>query len=664
MTFNLFDYPNEDYLTYEEVSEVLGVSSATVRNWVKLGHIKPASVHLGNRFLRSHINEIKSNITDGSLAKLNKRANKAKSISKIIPTEYADNNEVLEPILATTKLAKAFNLDSDSVLLVTALNLLTKAGLISNTQNLSLNGIRYSNDIIKSEIEDWLHTKEDLQLTTHYKDVLNAKVPINCDFLGLLYQSLLYEGERAKTGSYYTPKYIVDEVVTENIKSSNIVLDPCCGTGQFLLLASGKIDNPSNLWGFDIDKNAVRLAKINLFLKFPNHKFKPNIYLINSLLDECEGAPRFDIVITNPPWGSHFTHGEELMLKRKYRDIKSNEAFAYFLDAGIAFLKDGGTLSYILPESILNIKIHKDIREKILKQTTIKKIKYFKRPFDGVFTNAIRIDLIDRKTDKNVFIAEKNGSLFQPEQERISANNDFIFDVFTDTNDAVLTNKVYAVKHRTLRDNAIWALGIVTGDNKKHLQENESSNLEPILTGKDIKRFCANKPSKYIRFTPANFQQVAPEEKYRAKEKLLYKFISKKLVFAYDDRQTLTLNSANVLIPTISNYPIKTILALFNSTLYQFIFEKKFGAIKVLKSHIEQLPLPHINKKEHIRLEKLVDELLKKDLDIGERKKLYKTLDNEIMNLFFLDEKEKLRIYSRHYHDLNNRGFITPGSEV
>lgn len=646
MTFNLFDYPDEDYLTYKEVSEVLGISSATVRNWVKLGHIQPASVHLRNRFLRSHINEIKSNMADGSLAKLNKRANKAKSIAKIIPTEYADNNAVLEPIFAITKLTKAFNLDRDSVLLITALNLLTKVGLISNTQNLSLNGISYSNDVIKSEIEDWLHIKKDLQLTTHYKEILNTKVPINCDFLGLLHQSLLYEGERAKIGSYYTPKHIVDEVVKQNINCDHTVIDPCCGTGQFLLFASEKINNPSNLWGFDIDKNAVRLARINLFLKFPNHTFTPNIFLRNSLLDECEDTPNFDLVITNPPWGFHFTHDEEQMLKRKYSDIKSNEAFAYFLDAGIAFLKEGGTLSYILPESILNIKIHKDIREKILKQTTIRKIKHFKRPFDGVFTNAVRIDLVNRKTDKNIFIAEKNGSLFQPDQKKLSANDDFIFDVFTDANDAVLTDKVYAVKHSTLKNNAIWALGIVTGNNKKHIRDQEDSELEPIFTGKDIKRFCTDKPSKFIKYKPDEFQQIAPEEKYRVREKLLYKFISKYLVFAYDDKQTLTLNSANVLIPTIPNYPIKTILALFNSTLYQFIFERKFGTIKVLKSHIEQLPLPKINNKEHIRLEKLVDELLIKDLGIEERKNIYRKLDDEVMNLFSLDEQEKKCIYN------------------
>lgn len=646
MTLNLFHYPNEDFLTYKEVSEVLGVSTATVRNWVKLGHIKPASVHLSNRFLSSHIEEIRNNITDGSLVKLNRRANKRNSISNIIPTEYVENREVFEPIIKITELFKNNDLDRDIVLLVTAMNLLRQVGLIEDIQEISHNRINFTNDIAKAEIEDWVHSHNDVQITEHYNDILDVKIPVNCDFLGMLYQTLLNVGERAKTGSYYTPKHIVNEVVKQNMKSSHTILDPCCGTGQFLLLASEKIDNPSNLWGFDIDKNAVRLAKINLILKFPKLRFKPNIFYKNPLLEESDGEPNFDLVITNPPWGAHFSKDEEALLKKKYIDIKSNEAFSYFLKAAIGFLKEGGILSFILPESILNIKIHQDIREIILKQTTIKKIIHLNRPFDEVFTNVVRIDLIKKKADKNTFIAEKDDLRFQHEQIRLLTNKDLIFDVFTDTDDCMLVDKVFSVKHCTLKDNAIWALGVVTGDNKKHIQENKNSDLEPILTGKDIKRFRTNEPSKFIKFIPDEFQQVAPEEKYRAKEKLLYKFISKQLVFAYDDRQTLTLNSANVLIPTISNYPIETILALFNSTLYQFIFERKFGAIKVLKSHIEQLPLPDINEKKHIRFEKLVDHLLKKDLGIEDRKGIYKKLDDEVMSLFPLDQQERKHIYN------------------
>ncbi len=646
MSIELFDHPNEDFLTYKEVAELLGVSNATVRNWVKLGHIKPASTHLNNRFLISHIEEIKNNLANGSLAKLNKRANKRRSHSNIIPIEYADNQDVFESIQRITELFKYNSLDRDIVLLVTALNLLKQVGLIIDIDQFPNRQICYTNDFVKDEIEDWLGNMDGVQITEHYNDILNTNIPLNCDFLGFLYQTLLNVGERAKTGTYYTPKHIVLEAVNQNIKRNHTVLDPCCGTGQFLLSASEKIDNPANLWGFEIDKNAVRLAKINLLIKFPKHKFKPNIHCINSLLEETKDYPHFDLVITNPPWGAHFSTEEEEMLKKKYQHINSNEAFSYFLEAGIKYLKDGATLSYILPESILNIKVHKDIREKILNQTTIKRIIHLNRPFDGVFTNVVRIDLINKKGKNSTIIAKKNNQQFHSEQSRLLSNDNFIFDVFTDTKDTVLTDKVFSLKHNTLKDNAIWALGIVTGDNKRHLHEKRSSGLEPILTGKDIKRFQANTPTKYIKFKPDEFQQVAPEKKYRAKEKLLYKFISKQLVFAYDDNQRLTLNSANVLIPTISNYPIKTILALFNSTLYQFIFEKKFGTIKVLKSHIEQLPLPEINDSEHIKIKNLVDKLIIKDLTIGERKKLYRELDEEIMNLFPLNAQDKEKIYN------------------
>ena len=62
-------------------------------------------------------------------------------------------------------------------------------------------------------------------------------------------------------------------------------------------------------------------------------------------------------------------------------------------------------------------------------------------------------------------------------------------------------------------------------------------------------------PAAFIRFDPDRFQQAAPERKYRAPEKLVYRFISKKLIVAYDDRGRLTLNSANILIPRVDAVP-------------------------------------------------------------------------------------------------------------
>jgi len=52
------------------------------------------------------------------------------------------------------------------------------------------------------------------------------------------------------------------------------------------------------------------------------------------------------------------------------------------------------------------------------------------------------------------------------------------------------------------------------------------------------------------------------------------------------------------------------IVALLNSSLYQFLFQKKFSSIKVLRSHIEQLPLPLWEQKTLSKITKLVDQVI------------------------------------------------------
>lgn len=58
-----------------------------------------------------------------------------------------------------------------------------------------------------------------------------------------------------------------------------------------------------------------------------------------------------------------------------------------------------------------------------------------------------------------------------------------------------------------------------------------------VLKGSDIQRYKVCPSGNYIRFEPESFQQVAPIEIYRAKEKLLYRFISEVPVFTYDNKQ-------------------------------------------------------------------------------------------------------------------------------
>lgn len=636
----------------DEAASILGVSSATVRNWIKQKYL--VSLNKGGTtpvFDRSQVSELKEKISSGTIKRLDKRANKSNSKQTFIPDEYAADQIIIETVQTLVPQYESANLDKKSFLFSLILNLLERKNLISFHKDIS--NFSCKNEFIAKEVEWWFEkTKTDFCLEKYSAFLKIENLPQTNDLLGIIYQSLTSEGSKSEGGSYYTPKFIVDEIVNDYVQKNSSVVDPCCGTGRFLVSAARKNENPQRIWGFDIDEIVVRLARINMFLEFPEIEFTPHIYCTN-ILQEVKNTlplysdfqiPKFDVVLTNPPWGGHFSKADKQQLEKLYPEIKSGESFSYFIKAGLDLLKDDGILSFILPEALLNIKTHKDIREIILKQTKIKKVILLDRIFKNVFTPVFRMDFQKTEPSNSNIISVQNGEIENRiAQSRFLKNSDFRFDVLTNDADISLFEKIYNVKHLTLENNAEWALGIVTGNNKKYISENKTPLTEPILTGKNIKRFITNSPTKTIEFVPENFQQVAPEHKYRAKKKLIYKFISKQLVFAYDDQQTLTLNSANCLIPKF-DYPIKTILALFNSSLYQFLYQKKFGSLKILRGEIEQLPLPIIKESQHKNIEVFVNKLLKKDIESAESKVIQEKINEYICDLFELNSQEKEHI--------------------
>lgn len=639
----------EKYIDIDEAVTLLGVSSATVRNWIRHQYLTPYN-NLGSKILFKflEVQTLKQKITTGEIDRLSKRANKKHSANIFIPEEYAGNKSLVGIVQWILNKLHSESLDKNTILFSIILSQLKQQKLIFFDKLQSENDLFCESKIIEKEIKWWFEKVGKELYRQNYKEIYSLSLPFVEDVLGLIYQSIRIEGNKAEAGAYYTPKQIVDEIIKDCVKVDSVVLDPCCGTGQFLLSALNVVKDPANVWGFDVDETAVRLARINFLLKFPKLDFTPNIFCKNTLLIEesnnlffNENIPLFDAVVTNPPYGVHFPQIEAEGLKKKYPHIKSSESFSYFIEAGLRLLKKGGFLSFILPESLLNVKVHRDIRSVIVQETTIKEIKYLNRVFKNVFTPVIKLNLQNRKAVSNEFTAQNADTICTIDQARLKCNSDFTFDVFTNSLDITILDKVYSLDHVTLAKNAEWALGVVTGNNKEYLFNRKIEGSEPILTGKNIKKFVAAEPDNFIQFEPEKFQQVAPEYKFRAKEKLIYKFISKELVFCYDDKQTLTLNSANILIPQVENYSIKTILALFNSTLYQFLFQKKFNTFKVLRGDLEKLPLPLLKESYHRRIEKFVDELLSKNSFCENRATVFQKLDSYIMDIFDTNEQEK-----------------------
>lgn len=634
----------KNVIDLEKTASFLGISTATIRNWVKCGYLKSHTTDK-RYFHIAEIENVKANIKNGDLNKLNGRANKSKAERTFIPDEYLQDGVSVDDITKIINFVSDNNIEISLSLLLLSLNSLQREKILSiiTIPDLISKNFVFANKQIGEEVKAWLSEIKNSDIKSEYAFLLDCTIPKQRDTLGFLYQSLLLEGKKSQSGSYYTPEVIVNDIIKDYAKKDSKILDPCCGTGQFLLAFADVIENPKNIYGVDVDEIAVRIARLNVLIKYKNQNFAPNIVCKNTLFEignydlfslNDENIRDFDVIATNPPWGVHFSKSDIDRLKTSFPKITSLESFSYFLKKSIDLLRDDGTLSFILPESILNVKTHKDIREIILENTHIQKVSYLNRVFKNVFTPVIRLDLKKSKKENNQIEIRKDEEVYTAKQSKWKNNQDFVFDIHANGADTAIIDKIYNVNHATLVGRqADWALGIVTGNNKAYIASDKQKDFEEIYKGKDVKKLALSNPSNYIKFTPEKFQQVAPIEKYRAKEKLIYRFISKYLVFAYDDKQKLTLNSANIVIPKIPNYPIKVIAALLNSSPYQFIFQKKFSSIKVLRNHIEQMPLPLWDKEIFNNIIKLVDETI-------ENNEKFEILDNYIMKQYSLSPEE------------------------
>lgn len=563
------------------------ISKATRRNWNRLNAAKTP--------------------------RLTKRANKRLSSKKIVPVEYfanKDNRKIVLDILSVLDDSKYSIID---VLCTVAENLLDSIGILHNTN-------------VQAVLEEYPHKK--------IESIFKSKMPLDeRDLLGIVYQYSMVEGIKNQNGSYYTPYKVTSSMVSSlSFDKGQTFIDPCCGSGAFLLSVS--CDNPKQLYGIDSDPIAVMITKFNLLLRYPHEDFIPNVICGNFLLDNPFSEYTFDYIATNPPWGAFVDNTGDIT------EITSQETFSLFFVRSYQQIKENGIVRFLLPEAILNVKAHKDIRTFILKNCCLNSITVYDSSFSGVVTGFIDIECQKRAKSKTVRI-NKGASSFYVDIAVFSESKNNVF-CFLDKMDTEIVNQCKNFGKFTL-ENSVWALGVVTGDNKGKLKPSPAPKLEAIYTGKEIRPYGLKEPNNYILYDRTTFQQVAKEEYYRAPEKLVYKFISNKLVFAYDNKQRLFLNSANILIPRIPGMNIKTVMALLNSELFSFLYQKMFGEVKILKGNLLQLPFPEISIEQDCRISGLVDSIMSGCSDDVE------SLQSEIYSLFNLSNEQIKHIRSVLY---------------
>jgi hypothetical protein len=254
------------------------------------------------------------------------------------------------------------------------------------------------------------------------------------------------------------------------------------------------------------------------------------------------------------------------------------------------------------------------LRRFVTHETHIESLKCYRERFKGVFTDFISLK-VSRKPNfgsQNYWVYGANNEVSRKEFKLVE--DDFCAIPMLNDRDEAIISKVERLRHDDL-SHSQWALGIITGNNAKVLKDRPKKGLEPIYTGKDISKYNLKRASRYIKYNRADFQQCAKDEFYKAKEKLVYKFVSGHLCFTYDDKQRLFLNSANILIPEVDGMSVKTVLAFLNSSLFNFLYVKRFNDLKILKGNLSTLPFPKITPEQDQQLASLVDRALNGDKD-------------------------------------------------
>jgi len=466
-----------------------------------------------------------------------------------------------------------------------------------------------------------------------------------------------------------------------------------------------------NIHGVDLDAQAVEIAQLNLLLKVLSQRERlPNLVnriregnsLISGTEDELkkyfgkswrekkpfnweqqfedvmsEGG--FDVVIGNPPYVQSRNISDDA--ERHYywakyaTDTNHSDVFSFFVQKGIALLKEAGFLGLILPATWLRLPSFASMRRILLSSCEIKRIVTFEqvRVFeDSEIEPLILIaQRVEPARDNRIAYQKLLGDGIEPETvgeiPQVACEQMGAINLVVDTIENEIMSRLSAVPKELIQLVRIIG-GLRTGDDAKYIKsEKNNSEDRPLLRGRNVYRYGYEWTGEYIWYRPdlmKSKQCAAPKEArfFEASEKLLLRMIvGGRLIAAYDDQRFYLLQD-NMLLPKEPEHSLKYVLAILNSKLVQFFLGNVVSNIAVTQSILKQLPIRRVDfnnpseKKMHDDLVVLVEKMLGlqkrlapvRNTPCNERDELLhqiertdKEIDNLVYDLYRLNEDER-----------------------
>ncbi len=466
--------------------------------------------------------------------------------------------------------------------------------------------------------------------------------------------------EKAANGNLYNTKQRQDFIKQRN----KLPLTP----EGFLTTALKKQILLNNIYGVDIDTQAVEVTKLSLLLKCMEGEtassinaemhfgeralptLDSNIKSGNSLIDldfydtqidfgedkkikpfnwqqafanvfKNEG---FDVVIGNPPYvmlqiletREVFNYALEKFNSAKYKI----DTYQLFIEQSIKLLKKGGLLGFITPNTFLNNIHAQPLRRYILDNVIIKEILLFNY---SVFLSASVDTCVFTfekgiATKRSALIIKQSNNPFevreisQAKQLAFEESNRNNFNLSVSERDTVVLSKIISAS-KPLSTFCSAYFGIQTFEREKYVStEKKNKNYEPVIDGGNIDSYRLKPPKEFVNYIPSSIKSGGNEAIYR-QDRICIRQIGAYPIATYVPANIFTLNTVyNVYLKEKGLANLKFILGIINSKVTAFYWRKtnsdeKKTFPKIKKEAILSIQIPEI--KEDIQ-KKLADEII------------------------------------------------------
>ena len=472
--------------------------------------------------------------------------------------------------------------------------------------------------------------------------------------------------KRKEQGIYYTPKYIVDYIVAnalspvlDKCKSVNDlqkikILDPACGSGSFLVAAMNfllkkyeefniKPDGylkiqilQNNIYGVDLDQQAVELARLNLLLNTFDSQIKlpgleNNIKNGNSLIsgtdEELEkyfgknyrdkkpfnweeefpevfsarhsresGNPEkgFDIIIGNPPWGANIDKEVEFLAFKFPDSTKEHkDTYKIFIDLAIQKLKNSGRLGFVSPNTFLYQPRYQDVKD-LLDNYNYMVLNLGENIFGNVQLPCCVLVAEKEKGDQHTVVdltkiarEELPGAIINTTSESaakasaastaIIKNTGLIFDEIFLMKDAGINYQAVKIGKAEKGKSELGKLLFYEGEkeNKNDVEYWKGSNIERYFIQDRTGQFVR---TDYKKFKKENERVILNSNFFALIPKILWRQTASSLIAVVDEKCVWFGRSiiGAVIKPNFKNkVNIYFALAIFNSKYINFIYRQK-----------------------------------------------------------------------------------------